>query len=64
MHTIFASGVRIVLDRLLGIEVTWLHLLAGMAAGVLLPLLVVRFCDRWHVHGLFGTPRFVNKLLN
>lgn len=36
-HILAGSGMRIVLHKVLGVDFVWLHLVLGMAAGVLLP---------------------------
>lgn len=46
VHIIAASGVRIVLQKFLGIENVAVHFIVGVLAGVLFPLLVVWFFDK------------------
>lgn len=46
MHILAGSGIRIVLSRFLHIDSTWLHLLAGCAAGILLPVFVFRLTQQ------------------
>jgi fucose 4-O-acetylase-like acetyltransferase len=52
-HVLSGSGVRIVLSKLLGVEVLGMHLLLGVAAGVLFPLLIHRFQASFGLWWLF-----------
>jgi fucose 4-O-acetylase-like acetyltransferase len=57
MHTIFASGVRMILQRVFGIENVPLHLILGVAAGAIGPMLVAGFARRRKIDGILVAPR-------
>jgi len=63
MHILFASGIRIVLQKFFGIQEFWLHLLIGMLAGLLLPLAVLYMINRFHLHFLLQPPRWMSTKL-
>lgn len=56
MHILAGSGVRILLQRVLGIQDAGVHLLAGCLAGVLLPMLVLAVAKRFGWEWLFAAP--------
>ena len=56
MHTLWASGVRIVLHKFLGIDVLVLHLILGTVIGLGGPLLAVILLERWNIEGFFAAP--------
>jgi peptidoglycan/LPS O-acetylase OafA/YrhL len=56
LHTFFASGGRIVLARFLGVERLDVHLIAGTALGILLPLVCARFVEKRRLEGIFSIP--------
>jgi fucose 4-O-acetylase-like acetyltransferase len=56
MHTIFASGTRIVLLKLLGVSRLDVHLVAGTTLGLAMPLLCAVLVQRFHIEGIFSLP--------
>lgn len=56
LHTIFASSARIVLMKFMGIYRLDAHLIVGLAAGLLIPLLCARLVQRFHIEGVFSMP--------
>ena len=56
MHTIAASGVRIVLQKFGHIDLVPVHLIVGTLAGVLGPLVVLHVIERFRIRGLFTPP--------
>ncbi|MEB0178349.1 acyltransferase, partial [Undibacterium sp. CCC3.4] len=46
MHVLVASGLRIVLSKLLGVSNLAVHLLLGCLAGVAIPILIDRLSKR------------------
>lgn len=46
-HILASSGTRIVLHKLLGIDAVWLHLVLGVATGVMLPWALWVLTTRW-----------------
>lgn len=58
MHIIFSGGVRIVLDRFLGVSDPILHLVFGVFFGVAGPLCVNMFLVSYGVGLLYSAPRF------
>lgn len=57
MHVLAGSGVRILLQKFAGVESAAIHLALGTAAGVVLPLLAMRFFERSGLGLLFVFPR-------
>lgn len=55
-HTIASAGFRIILDKFLGIDVPWLHLVMGILAGIYLPILLKDLVDRLNFRYLFVYP--------
>ena len=56
MHVIAGSGARIVLQKLLGIESAFVHLVAGTTIGVVLPLLALWTMRRIGIEFLLSPP--------
>lgn len=56
MHTLAASGVRIILHKFVGNDDLVLHLALGTFIGLGAPLLAVMLLERWNVQGLFSAP--------
>lgn len=56
MHILFASGVRIILQKFFGIQEFWLHLMSGMAAGLFLPLVTLYLINKFHMRFLLQPP--------
>jgi fucose 4-O-acetylase-like acetyltransferase len=57
-HILAGSGVRIVLQKMLGIDAVWLHLLMGVGSGVLLPWALWMLTTRWRTGGwLWALPK-------
>lgn len=61
MHILAGSGARVLLSKVFGITSTSLHLGAGVAAGVLLPLLAVKIIEKWGIPYVFSAP--ISKLV-
>jgi uncharacterized membrane protein YcfT len=59
-HVIGLAGVRIVLQKGLGIDAWQLHAPSGILGGVGFPLLLMWICNRFRFPYLFGWPRKVN----
>lgn len=57
MHILAGSGVRIVMQRVLGIDSVAAHLVLGTALGVGLPLLALRLMERFGPGFLLELPR-------
>jgi fucose 4-O-acetylase-like acetyltransferase len=57
MHILAGSGVRIVLDKLLGIDALAVHLLLGTLLGIAGPLLAQALIDRYQLRFLLSAPR-------
>ena len=56
MHILSGSGTRIVLQKILGINSISIHLLAGCVVGVLVPLVIVYFTNKFKLSFLFSMP--------
>jgi fucose 4-O-acetylase-like acetyltransferase len=56
LHIIAASGARIVASRFLGMQAPVIHLALGMAAGILVPLIVSRWIRALGAHWLLEWP--------
>lgn len=54
MHIVAGSGVRIILQKAMGIDAVAVHLVAGTAFGIGLPLLALRLADRIGLSGWLG----------
>lgn len=63
MHIIAASGVRIILHKILGIESASLHIIIGCITGVCLPLIAVIVINKLKIPFVFSMPisKFFNK---
>jgi len=61
-HTIFGSGIRIILSKLLHVNNLTVHLMAGLTASIILPLAFTLFCNRLGLNFLFRIPRFKSIL--
>ena len=57
LHTMAAAVTRLVLQKGLGITNLEIHLIAGTAIGVLVPLAFAYALERWEIPGLFAPPR-------
>ncbi|RTL52736.1 MAG: acyltransferase [Rhodocyclaceae bacterium] len=55
-HILVASGIRIVLTRLLGITAVEVHLIVGTLAGIAGPILLYRVTERYGFRWLFMLP--------
>jgi fucose 4-O-acetylase-like acetyltransferase len=60
MHILVGSGLRVVLHKFLGVEDVTLHIAAGMALAVLLPLLALELFRRWNLMFLIEAPKPVS----
>ena len=56
IHILAGSGTRVVLTKLVGVDVVSIHLLAGCVVGILVPLLVVKFTQAFNVRYVFSAP--------
>ncbi len=56
MHTLFASGARIVLLRLLGVNRLDVHLIAGTVLGLAVPLMCAGLVQHFRIPGVFSMP--------
>jgi len=56
-HTLAASGFRIVLQKLLHINAPALHLIGGIACGIVIPLMVIKACQRIRFPYAFALPK-------
>lgn len=57
MHVIFGSGMRILLQKGMAIEAMLPHLIVGVLAGVLLPILATRWIHKFKIEFLLSPPR-------
>jgi fucose 4-O-acetylase-like acetyltransferase len=57
MHIIFGSGIRILLQKVMSIGEILPHLMIGVLAGVLLPVLAARWIKKFKLDFLFFLPR-------
>lgn len=58
MHTLAGSGIRIILQKFLGINEIWTHVTVGTLTGVLLPLAIMVFF-RKNIKILFTPPKIL-----
>ena len=56
-HTIASAGIRILLQKALRLDGPALHIVVGTLGGIVLPLILVRLCQRFHTEWLFRMPR-------
>ena len=56
MHILAGSGVRVILDRVLGIDSVVFHLVFGLISGLFFPLVVLWFLKRLNVRYAFSAP--------
>lgn len=56
MHILAGSGVRVLLNKIFGIDSVALHLVVGTMFGILIPLLVLEFIKRYKIPYLFSFP--------
>lgn len=56
-HILVASGMRVGLSRAWPECPVWLHVIAGLVAGIALPIVLYRLCKRWQLMFLFEPPR-------
>ncbi len=56
-HILAGSGARILLHKILGVDVVWLHLLLGLGAGVLLPWALWAASSRLKLGWLWSLPK-------
>ncbi|MBN2291215.1 MAG: acyltransferase [Pirellulales bacterium] len=61
-HTIAMAAVRMVLAKVFGIESIWIHLVAGMIAGIYLPLALWWLCQRVGFPYLFVLPEHIRNI--
>lgn len=54
LHVLTGSGVRIVLDKFMGIENAEIHLTLGVIAGIIIPLVITEICRRMKWMKMFG----------
>ena len=56
-HTIFAAGFRIIVQKSLGYDSPWVHIVVGTAIGIYLPILLAVICARIGFPYLFTAGR-------
>jgi fucose 4-O-acetylase-like acetyltransferase len=56
-HTIASAGIRIALQKVLKVQDVTAHLAIGTVGGIVLPLLLVLLCRRYHADFLFRFPK-------
>tara|TARA_B110000196_G_C21152258_1_gene670562 strand:+ start:5939 stop:6949 length:1011 start_codon:yes stop_codon:yes gene_type:complete len=56
MHILAGSGIRVLLDKILGVDSTAFHLVAGTAFGIILPLLGLKFIKHYKIPYIFSFP--------
>ena len=56
-HTIASASLRILLQKVLRLEEPTLHIVIGTLGGIVLPLILVRLCHRFHTEWLFRMTR-------
>jgi hypothetical protein len=61
MHTIAASGVRILLQKFGHVEFVPAHLILGTIAGVIGPVVVLQVIERFKIPGLFTPPTYASS---
>lgn len=54
MHVLTGSGVRIILNKFMGIENAEIHLALGVLAGIIIPLVITEICRRMNWMRVFG----------
>jgi peptidoglycan/LPS O-acetylase OafA/YrhL len=57
LHTTAAGFTRIVLQKILGVQDLYVHLLLGTLVGIGAPLAVAYLIERYRIPGLFSAPR-------
>ena len=60
MHILVGSGVRVVLQKILGVEDAGVHITIGMALAVFLPLMALELFRRWNLMFLIEAPKPVS----
>ncbi len=58
IHVLSGSGIRIILQKVFNVESFWIHLIAGMIFGIILPIVLHRFSIRYRCNFLWEFPRF------
>ena len=56
MHVLAGSGVRVILNKFLGIDSVSIHIVLGVLAGIALPLIAIRIIDRLGIPFVFSAP--------
>lgn len=54
LHVFFASGARILLHKVIGINSLWIDLIIGTSLGMLLPLMIGCYVQNKNIHGIFS----------
>ncbi len=60
-HTIFGSGIRIIMDKFMGLQNIGIHILAGMLVGIIVPVFLYQFSMKWNFPYLFELRRRLPK---
>jgi fucose 4-O-acetylase-like acetyltransferase len=60
MHILAGSGVRVILQKVMGVEDMAVHLVVGMSLATLLPLLALELFRRWKLMFLIEAPKPVS----
>jgi fucose 4-O-acetylase-like acetyltransferase len=61
MHVLAGSGVRVILQKFLGVEDAVIHLVAGVSLAVLIPLLALQLFRRWDLMFLIEAPKVISS---
>lgn len=62
MHILAGSGARIVMVKLFNVDAVAVHLVIGVAAGLILPLMIFRVLELYRVKVLFYPPKSCSML--
>jgi len=60
MHVIFSSGIRAVMQKILGVDAIGVYLIVGTIAGLVLPILFVKLSSTIQLGFLFKPPSFLS----
>ncbi len=56
MHILAGSGVRVILQKLFGVDSTGIHIFFGVLVGLLLPLVVIWVMKKINLNYFFSAP--------
>ena len=60
MHILAGSGVRVILQKIMGVEDVTVHLVVGLPLAILLPLLALELFRRWNLMFFIEAPKPVS----